>query len=241
MLSDLVIANHILAAEDISAAFGRVSIRHPDRTCQFLMAGAVAPSCVTPSDIMIFDACGEVVDSNKHGESCEERFVHAAVYSARADVNSVIYFRSLNVLSFCVSIRSPRVLANSGGVLGGPVPLWDIRDGFGADTHLMISNMTIANDLARALGSGAAFLMRGNGALVASHSVKHATFLAVTFERQAWQQMLAHRLGHTNWMTEEEIAITGQMLNPGAAGDGIGRVWGHWREKVCNHGANYLS
>src|SRR5205823_5342852 len=51
-IQDLVIANRILAKEDVVDAYGHVSIRHPDNPNHFLIARSLAPELVTAEDIV---------------------------------------------------------------------------------------------------------------------------------------------------------------------------------------------
>jgi hypothetical protein len=43
VIQDLVMANRILANEDVVDAYGHVSVRHPDNAGHFLIARSVAP------------------------------------------------------------------------------------------------------------------------------------------------------------------------------------------------------
>ena len=43
LIHDLVIANRILAREDVVDAYGHVSVRHPDNPHRFLIARSLAP------------------------------------------------------------------------------------------------------------------------------------------------------------------------------------------------------
>jgi len=74
--------------------------------------------------------------------------------------------------------------------IGHEVPLWDSQDGFG-DTALLVNSMEMGRDLAKRLGKGAALLMRGHGAVVASGSIRQAVFVSVYLERNAISQMQA--------------------------------------------------
>ena len=47
LLNDLVIANRILANEDVVDAYGHVSVRHPDRPDRFFLARSLAPEFIT--------------------------------------------------------------------------------------------------------------------------------------------------------------------------------------------------
>jgi ribulose-5-phosphate 4-epimerase/fuculose-1-phosphate aldolase len=44
LIQDLVIANRILAREEVVDAYGRVSVRHPDNPERFLIARSLAPA-----------------------------------------------------------------------------------------------------------------------------------------------------------------------------------------------------
>ena len=44
LIQDLVIANRILAKEDVVDAYGHISVRHPDNPNRFLIARSVSPA-----------------------------------------------------------------------------------------------------------------------------------------------------------------------------------------------------
>ena len=52
VIQDLVIANRILAREEVVDAYGHVSIRHPDNPKHFFLARSLAPDLVEPRDIV---------------------------------------------------------------------------------------------------------------------------------------------------------------------------------------------
>ena len=55
LIQDLVIANRILAKEDVVDAYGHVSVRHPENPHRFLIARSLAPDLVEPPDIIELD------------------------------------------------------------------------------------------------------------------------------------------------------------------------------------------
>jgi ribulose-5-phosphate 4-epimerase/fuculose-1-phosphate aldolase len=61
LLNDLVIANRILANEDIVDAYGHVSVRHPDDPTRFFLARSLAPEFITRNDIVEFTLDGKPV------------------------------------------------------------------------------------------------------------------------------------------------------------------------------------
>ncbi|HEV3009151.1 MAG TPA: class II aldolase/adducin family protein, partial [Burkholderiales bacterium] len=81
--NDLVVANRILAKENVVDAYGHVSIRHPEQPKRFYLARSLAPDLVEPGDIMEFDLEGNALGGDRR-QPYLERFIHAAVYEARA-------------------------------------------------------------------------------------------------------------------------------------------------------------
>ena len=65
LINDLVIANRILANEDIVDAYGHVSVRHPDNPKRFFLARSLAPECITRKDIIEFNLDGTPVNEEK--------------------------------------------------------------------------------------------------------------------------------------------------------------------------------
>jgi ribulose-5-phosphate 4-epimerase/fuculose-1-phosphate aldolase len=57
-LDDLVIANRILANENVVDAYGHVSVRHPRDPRRFFLARSLSPDRVERGDIMEFDLEG---------------------------------------------------------------------------------------------------------------------------------------------------------------------------------------
>jgi len=88
--------------------------------------------------------------------------------------------------------------------IGHEVPLWDSQDGFG-DTALLVNSMEMGRDLAKRLGQGAALLMRGHGAVVASGSIRQAVFVSVYLERNAILQMQAMAMGRIKFLSRGEV------------------------------------
>src|SRR5580704_6780463 len=90
LLQDLVIANRILAREEVVDAYGHVSVRHPDDPKRFFIARSLAPELVGPGDIVELGLDGQPV----HGDAPQlylERFIHAAIFEARPDVMAVVH------------------------------------------------------------------------------------------------------------------------------------------------------
>src|SRR6266446_6830225 len=151
IIQDLVIANRILAKEEVVDAYGHVSIRHPDNPNHFLIARSVAPELVGAEDIVELDLDGQPVRDD--GQKLYlERFIHAAIFEARADVMAVVHAHAEDTLPFGIADATPlRPVIHSGSFIGSAVPVWDIADNFG-DTNLLVTNIEQGRDLAKCLG-----------------------------------------------------------------------------------------
>src|SRR4051794_21021799 len=131
VIQDLVIANRILAKEDVVDAYGHVSMRHPDNPKRFFIARSLAPDLVERDDIVELDLEGQPVRDEKRALYLE-RFIHAAIYEARPDVEAVVHAHAEDILPFGVAQATPlRPVIHSGSFIGANVPVWDIADRFG--------------------------------------------------------------------------------------------------------------
>src|ERR1700747_1016179 len=81
LIQDLVIANRILANEEVVDAYGHISVRHPDNANRFLIARSRAPELVGPDDIVELDLEGQPVREERRSLYLE-RFIHAAIFAA---------------------------------------------------------------------------------------------------------------------------------------------------------------
>ena len=152
LIQDLVIANRILAREEVVDAYGHVSVRHPDNPNRFLIARSLAPELVGPEDIVELDLDGQP-GRDEDRSLYLERFIHAAIFAARPDVMAVVHAHAEDTLPFGIAQGTKlRPVIHSGSFIGIEVPVWDIADNFG-DTNLLVTNMAQASDLAKCLGA----------------------------------------------------------------------------------------
>lgn len=205
-IGDLVAANRILGHEQILDAYGHVSVRHPRDPDRFLLSRARSPENVEASDVLEHDLEGNVFGD---GEVIAyiERFIHAAVYAARPDVNAVCHNHALSILPFGIA-RSARLHAtvNASRLFDGGVPVWDIADEFGEETDMLVRTIDQGHSLARVLGSGTVALMRGHGSVVAAPSVRRVVRACLDMDRGARAQLDLLALGPTVGFTEAELA-----------------------------------
>src|SRR5258708_11865125 len=138
LIQDLVIANRILAREEVVDAYGHVSVRHPDNPNRFLTARSLAPELVGPEDIVELDLDGQPVRDEDRSLYIE-RFIHAAIFAARPDVMAVVHAHAEDTLPFGIAQGTKlRPVIHSGTFIGAEVSVWDIAATFCA-TNLLVT------------------------------------------------------------------------------------------------------
>jgi ribulose-5-phosphate 4-epimerase/fuculose-1-phosphate aldolase len=234
ILQDLVIANRILAREEVVDAYGHVSIRHPDNPKRFFLARSLAPELVERGDIVEHGLDAEAA-GNETRALYLERFIHGAIYEARPDVNAVVHAHAEDILPFGIADKTPlRPVIHSGSFIGANVPVWDIADKFG-DTNLLVTNIAQGRDLARTLGGNNVALMRGHGFASAARSLIEVVRMSVYLPRNARAQMRALQLGgEIKYLTPGEIAARLAGYKPYSPE--TWRAWEYWANKAgCGH------
>jgi ribulose-5-phosphate 4-epimerase/fuculose-1-phosphate aldolase len=234
LIQDLVIANRILAKEEVVDAYGHVSVRHPDDSKRFLIARSLAPDLVRPEDIVELDLDGQPLRDDGHALYLE-RFIHAAIFQARPDVMAVVHAHAEDILPFSIaSATKLRPVIHAGSFIGTEVPVWDIADRFG-DTNLLVTNLEQGRDLAKCLGPNSVALMRGHGFASAARSLIEVVRLSVYLPRNARALMRAKQLGgEIKYLSPGEIEARNRGYRPYSVE--TWRTWEYWANKAgCGH------
>jgi ribulose-5-phosphate 4-epimerase/fuculose-1-phosphate aldolase len=234
LIQDLVIANRILAKEDVVDAYGHVSVRHPDDPNRFLIARSVSPELVGADDIVELGLDGQPVGDDKRPLYLE-RFIHAAIFEARPEVVAVVHAHAEDTLPFGIAAATRlRPVIHSGAFIGPEVPVWDIADNFG-DTNLLVTDMAQGRDLAKRLGGNNVALMRGHGFAAASRSLIEVVRLSVYLPRNARVLMRAMQLGgEIKYLSPGEIEARSRGYRPYSPE--TWRAWEYWANKAgCGH------
>lgn len=226
-LRDLVIANRVLARENVLDAFGHVSIRHPDNPERYFMSCSRSPELVSVDDLVEFTLDGEPIDARGRALYVE-RAIHGAAYHARPDVMAVCHNHAQSVVPFSVTGTRLRPVIHVAGVIGPEVPVWDIADEFG-DTDMLVRTMEQGRSLAGTLGRGRVALMRGHGSVVAGATLPETVMTSVYLDLNGRLQLQAARLGEIRFLTPGEAALCAQMQLSTVATD---RAWQYWRARA---------
>ena len=174
-LKRLVAANRILANEGVVDAFGHVSVRDPRNAARFWLSRSRSPALVELDDLMEFSLDGAAIDARGR-TPYGERMIHAAIYAARGDVQSVVHNHAYDVLPFTITEEPLRPVVHTASVIGAVVPVWDIRAKFGG-TDMLVRSLEQGRDLAATLANNTCALIRGHGAVVVGASIERAVLM----------------------------------------------------------------
>ncbi|MBT2188654.1 class II aldolase/adducin family protein [Sphingobium nicotianae] len=224
---DLVIANRILADQEVVDAYGHVSMRHPTNPDRFLLSRSRSPEQVQASDIVQFGLDGSPVTPGA-APFYIERFIHAAIYAARPDVKAVVHAHAAEVLPFTISKTPLQPVIQNAGVVGSHVPVWDSRAHLG-DTNLLVSDIRMGTDLAQTLGNDHVVLMRGHGFAAAGRNLIEVLRMAIYLRLNAKVLTEALKLGPVVALSEGEIKKIADV-SPNAPE--LQRAWIYWATKA---------
>lgn len=224
LVDELVIANHILANENVLDAYGHVSVRSSENPNHFFLARHMPAGLATADDVLEYDLDSRpVAPTDTVGYT--ERFIHGEIYRSRPDVVAIVHTHAAELVPFSASSVALRPISHMAAFLGEGVPKFEIRDAGGV-TDLLIRTPQLGHALAQTLADKPAVLLRGHGAVIVGPSlhvaVGRAYYMAFNARLQA-----------------QAIALGGQVtyLNAGetmkaAAADGYERSWIFWRSRV---------
>jgi HCOMODA/2-hydroxy-3-carboxy-muconic semialdehyde decarboxylase len=233
VLEDLAAASRILVDQGVFDAAGHVSMRHPERADRFLMSRSLAPELVTADDIMEFTLeCVPCDDpSTSLGASARtpfiERFLHGGIYQKRGDVMAVAHGHSAAVIPFGLVNTPMRATYHNAAFLAAGVPVFDIRDRFGA-TDIVISSAERGAALADALGDKPVLLLRAHGFVAVAPDLPSAVFRAIFTEVSARVQLQTAALGGPMAVLDEEEGRKADAINLAT----VGRSWELWKKRV---------
>jgi ribulose-5-phosphate 4-epimerase/fuculose-1-phosphate aldolase len=224
---NLVAAYRILAQQGVLDGFGHVSARHNRSPDRFIMSRSLAPELVKTTDLIEFDLDGNAIDA-KGRALYSERFIHAEIYRARADVKAVVHNHAPALIPFAVTNVPLKPMYHMASFIGTGVPVFDIQKTFGM-TDMLISDSAKGRALAQALGDKTCVLMRGHGVAVVGPSIQHAVGRSVYLEINARVQIQAMTLGGNITYLDPQEA---QKMMDAGENKGYERPWELWKSKA---------
>ncbi len=208
----VALGNRVLFHQGLADYHGHLSARIPG-TRKFLIKPVLAPlGTIASRDII-------TVDIDEYKAVCEqnmakaggkrqvtklkapprETMIHAAIYEARPDVNSVAH--------------THQPLATAFSVAGVPIlPIYNQAAPFAPETPIFPSPRLIYTvqdgvDICATLKDRMAMLLQGHGIVVVGDSLEYAAVHAIYLERAAYMQWVASSVGKTVTMPQREIDV----------------------------------
>ncbi len=172
----LTLGCRILAEQNILDAYGHLSARMPDEPGHFMISCGMSPALVEPDDFIVLDCEGKVVSGSGHPNA--EWPIHASIYRARADAQSVLHSHSRLARIFSLSNRRLRgLLTSSAPEWQGGLPVY--RQGG------LVTTRERGDALVNVLADESAVLLRGHGDVIVSGSVKATVMKAIVLNQNA--------------------------------------------------------
>ena len=222
LVEDVVSANHILAAQEIVDAFGHVSVRSAPGAGRYLFSRAVAPSQVTPADIMELDLDSKPVGADKR-TSYRERFIHGEIYRVRPDVMSIVHCHTPSLIPFGITKIPLRPVYHNSVFVGEGVPVFEIREA-GGDTDMLVSTPELGRALAKSMGNKPAVLMRGHGAVIVGKNIIETVARSIYLDVNARVQAQSMAMGaRVTYLDDGEVKKRTEDPDP------FGRAWDMWK------------
>jgi L-ribulose-5-phosphate 4-epimerase len=206
----VALGNRILFHQGLADYHGHLSARIPG-TRKFLIKPVLAPlGSITSRDILTVDideykaVCEENWARTKNKRQVtrlkfppRETMIHAAIYEARPDVNSVSH--------------THQPVATAFSVAGVPIlPIYNQAAPFAPETPIFPSPRLIYTvqdgvELTQTLGKRMAVLLQGHGIVMVGDSVEYATVHSIYLERTATMQWIASSVGKPVTMPQKDI------------------------------------
>ena len=166
---------------------GHLTIRDPEgRGFWIKRTGIAFPEVRRPSDFVLVDLGGNRVagKGGVHGEWP----IHAEIFRSRPDVNAVGHTHPFYACVFSACKEPLRAVAHEGASLNGTVSRY-------LGTSNLIDTPQLGRDVARALGSAPAVLMRNHGITFVGPSAEECVLAGIFLERACHAQLVAGASG----------------------------------------------
>ena len=220
-IEQCVLANRILANENVLDAFGHVSVRNPENPGTFFQSRSLGPELVTKADVLEIDLEGNVLtktDAKPYGE----RIIHAAILKARPEVNAVFHGHPHPVIPFSSAGVPIRPVAHFAGLFVDGIPLYDDYD---VSSGMLIATAEEGERVARALGAARALLLRDHGCCVVGENVAAMVMGTIYLRDNAALQMQTLQLGQPKYLSYEEGRQAARIMLSDIA---LTRAWTYW-------------
>lgn len=206
----VALGNRIMFYQGLADYHGHVSARIPG-TRKFFIKPVLAPlGEIAPKHIIL-------VDIDEYMEDCEQNYakaggaravtklknppretmIHAAIYDARRDVNSVVHTHQALATAFSVAGTPILPIYNQAAVFAPETPIFP--------SPRLIYTVQDGKEICQTLADRMAMLLKGHGIVVVGDSLEYATVHAIYLERTAYMQFVASCVGKPAVMPQNDI------------------------------------
>jgi L-fuculose-phosphate aldolase len=220
-------ACRIIALEGyVDLTLGHVSGREPGSRTVWIKRKGVALDEVEPDDVIALDLDDPAALSSPdyHLESV----MHAEVYRARDDVNSVIHGHPVYGTALGATDATLQLLTHDAVLFTDGLGIYD-------EGPALVTDASQGRAVAAALGSRRAALLRNHGVVIAGEDVRWAVLTAVTLERAVRFQSIVSTLGSGRPIPlESAVALRPQKYQDRF----LDEYWAAWVRRVDRTGAD---
>lgn len=204
----------------VDLTLGHVSGRQPGSRTIWIKRKGVALDEVEPSDVIALDLDDPAAYSSPdyHLKSV----MHVEVYKARDDVNSVIHGHPVYGTALGATDATLQLLTHDAVLFTDGLGIYD-------EGPALVTEAGQGRQVAAALGSRRACLLRNHGVVIAAEDVRWAVLTAVTLERAVRFQSISASLG----VGRPIPAASAAVLRPQKYQDRfLDEYWAAWVRRV---------
>ena len=181
LADDVLFGTRVLYRE-LDDIFGHVSGRLPHdakREGLLFTRMRIAPKPLDPDEVMEIDFSCRRIKGKQHVSG--ETFIHTEIYKARPEVCGVVHAHPPHVVILSATDRKLETFNPSSISFRGGVPVLGSQ---------LIYQAEDGREIAEALGSGKAVILKNHGAVTIGRSVAEAVVTMYLLERAAYARLL---------------------------------------------------
>lgn len=205
---------------------GHVSARVRGRDALLIHPFVQSRQLVTAADILVCGLDCTVLPESPKGRPPLETFIHAEIYRARPDAQSVVHTHS-ELAAVFTTVDKPIQLLKS------PAVRWVAGIPVHPDPR-RIETPEQGRALAATLGDRHAALLRAHGGVLVSESIESILVDSVHFEENMRANVQAHGIGgNVLPLTEQELAMLDERSN---RAEHVDKLWRYYVKKAIEEG-----
>ena len=192
---EVALGSRILAltglAAGIRSSMGHVSLRDPNDPGRFVVKGRGYPIDVLnrmrPENMVVCDLDGRLLDGPPGVVQCNEVMIHACVFKARLEVQSVVHVHPpFSVMLTVLGIPIVPMVLEGVRLVRKPLPVYP--------RTALITSVEHGRDMVKSLGQSNAVHLLGHGATTVGRSMEDAVMNMWQLEHQAQMNYYARSI-----------------------------------------------